>query len=509
MEIDCPPRRLPPANNARCVRRLSGIALCCVVLASCTLFDSNRVRSWHAFRSSGQAALLKDDYSGARISFQAALHEVSSLPNETLRVAVSLKDLSSICANLKDTKLAEKVADKAVASIEKSRQLTSPEQTTFAQNELGQALNNIGDFYLKQVRDFEKAATLYAKAEILFEDIIKRHSNDAPNCFAGYHLAKSLLGLGQSLSASKNQREAANIYSKAASPEFFNSIPEVTRRQLVAAYAELPQIPDAQKAEFAAKLGMVSSEQQPPGDLSYQHLLRGRALLRSGQLPAAQAEFLKAWSMARVLPQPSAQMADTLLNLGMCYIKQEQFADAESVLLKALPMYEKVKTDDPKDLNYCLFTLGTLYLRMGNPTQAEPYALRRRAIWLESVGPAASETIQSNIFLGEVYFQSKKLDKSYKYYHEAEEQLLKSKRVERRLLARAYTGEAAILLQKSDLPAAKALLEKALDIWRTHGETDPRSSAFTEALYAQVNQRLGISSNTDPSPTSTSASPEP
>jgi tetratricopeptide (TPR) repeat protein len=473
-------------------QRLLAGALVFLAISGCSLFDSDKARSWHAFRSSGQLALSKDDYAVAQTSFQSALKEVESLPHETLRQAISLKDLSAVCLHIQDNKLAQRITDKALALAGTS---ASDSNSLFVLDEVGQSLNNLGEYYFKQVKDFDKAALLYGKAEAIFENLVRRHPANPPDCFAGYHLGKSISGLGQAYAGLQKGKEAMKTYGKAADPELLPAIPEVTRRLLTANYAELAQVTGPDKVAYATTLGISISEGQIPESVSHQHLAHARQLIQLEQFPAAQAELLKAQMVAESLPQPSEHLAEVLQTLGVCYVRQLQYAQAEPILLRALSILEKTSAGDPTRLASCLYTIGTMYARNNEPEKAIPYALRRREIWLDAVGPADAESIKSNVFCGELYLQAKQLDKSLRYYNEAVDLLLKSKRVERRLLARAYTGAAQVLMAKGNYTAAKPLLEKALEIWRTKFETDPNSAQLTETLYSELKQHLGISSS--------------
>ncbi|PWT97085.1 MAG: hypothetical protein C5B53_08540 [Candidatus Melainabacteria bacterium] len=465
-----------------------------LVFCSCSLFDTDKSRSWHAFRSSGEAAILKEDWSGAKTSFQSALKEVESLPDESMRVAISLKDLSSVCLHEDDNKLADRLSNRALQLLDRPALAGTDPNTLFTQRELGQALINLGDYYFKRVKDFDQALLLYSKAEAIFEGLVRHHETSSVNCIAGYHLACSLTGAGRAYAALQKEKEATQVYGKALDPELLPAIPEVARRQLVLAYAELPQLAPAEAADYAKRCSVSIGDKQVPEDISHQHLARARQLIRLEQLVSARQELLEAQSIAERLTQPNRHLAEILQTLGILYIKQMDFVEAESILLRAVPIFEKTNTGDPRPLGDCLFTLGTMYLRAGKPEKAEAIALRRRNLWLEANGPDDVDTIKANIFVGEVYFQGKKFDQAGKYYGEAADALHKSPHPDLRLMARADTGVAATLVHKGNYAEAKPILEKALEYWRGHYQSDPKSADVTEALYSQVKQHLGISS---------------
>src|SRR5262249_2688882 len=159
------------------------------------------------------------------------------------------------------------------------------------------------------------------------------------------------------------------------------SIPEVARRQLVTAYAELPQLAPAEVAAYAKKCEISTNDKQLPEDITHQHLARARQLIRLEQLVTARQKLLEAQSIADRMAQPSRPLAVILQTLGILYIKQMDFVEEEAVLLKATSLFEKTDTGDPRPLGDCLFTLATMYLRAGKPEKAEPIALRRRTLW--------------------------------------------------------------------------------------------------------------------------------
>jgi tetratricopeptide (TPR) repeat protein len=474
--------------------RIGSLLLSLLTFCSCSYFDTDKARSWHAFRSTGEAAALKEDWAGAKTSFQSALKEVESLPNETMRVAISLKDLSSVCLHEIDNKLADRLANRALLLLDKPALSGNDSNDLFTQRELGQALNNLGDYYLKQVKDFDQALLLYSKAETLFEGLVRHHQSGSFDCIGGYHLANSLIGSGRAYAALQKEKEAAQTYLKALDPELLPAIPEVARRQLVTAYAELPQLAPGEAADYAKKCDINTNDKQLPEDILHQYLARGRQLIRLEQLVKAREQLLEAQKIAETLPQPSRHLAEVLQTLGILYIKQMDFVEAESVLLKAVSLFEKTNTSDPRLLADCLFTLSTMYLRANKPEKAEPYALQRRKLWLEANGPSDLETAKADLFVAEVYYQGKKFDASGKYYGEAADALHKSERQDLRLIARADTGVAAVLVRKGNYAAAKPILEKALEFWHRNYQADSGSADVAEALYSEVKQHLGISS---------------
>lgn len=242
-------------------QRLSLITLAISIsLSACGLVGSDRVNNWHALRASGQAALSKNDYAAAKASFQSAYQEVVNTPDEDLRAVISIKDLSSICLNSLDYSQVTKVANKALNYAEQFGRREPNSSSYFEQFELGQALNNFGDYYYIKAKDFDRAARFYDSAANLFARLIIKGDENSPSCFPGYYLARSICGLGQSYRAQQRITEASNIYRRSTEEKILAAIPEVARMRLLANYADLP-ISGQEKREFAEQLGIAVGPQ--------------------------------------------------------------------------------------------------------------------------------------------------------------------------------------------------------------------------------------------------------
>lgn len=475
---------------------ISAVLLISIGLSGCGMLGADLVRNWHANRSSGQAALAKGDYAGAKASFEKAMTVVQSSPNNTMRMIISLKDLSGLCSHSEDFKGTPALTDKALSLAEKMRNADISGQGYYAQYELGEALENFGNYYYNDVKDFQKAALIFQNAVSIFERLIAGAPAATPNCFPGYHLAQCLSGLGQSYVNLQQIDEAERVFDQGTKPEFVKSYPEVGKSRLLASYNDLP-LSKSKKLAFAARLGSGSSDSAGTGLSSAfsEHLSKGRQLMREGKFEEAEREMVAAQGAAILVPPPDLQLAEMLENLGLCYIKLDKTEAAKKPLLKALEILEKVNTQNPQQLCGCLYALAALYLQSNQANKAEPYAIRRRALWLAAVGCTDPEALRSTIFLGDVYFAEKKLDEAQRCFVDVVNLLNKSPQLKPALLVRAYNGEAQVYVAQNNYRKALTILEQALKLSRTSTDSDPQATALSESLYSDVSKHLGLKSN--------------
>src|SRR5262249_21958040 len=115
-------------------------------LCGCALVtDEEAMRNWHAHRSSGQVALSRGDYGGAQASFEAALRAAKTLDKDLVHTAISLKDLTEVCKKTSDQREADRLGRLSIALAENAEHAEANERSTLVLDEVGQALNNLGD----------------------------------------------------------------------------------------------------------------------------------------------------------------------------------------------------------------------------------------------------------------------------------------------------------------------------------------------------------------------------
>ncbi len=82
------------------------------------------------------------------------------------------------------------------------------------------------------------------------------------------------------------------------------------------------------------------------------------------------------------------RVANSLMNLGRLYRKQEKYAEAESLYQRALAMLEKALGPDDLTVATCVSNIALLYVFQGRLTDAKPLFKRTLEIREKRLGPA-------------------------------------------------------------------------------------------------------------------------
>lgn len=106
-----------------------------------------------------------------------------------------------------------------------------------------------------------------------------------------------------------------------------------------------------------------------------------------GRVAEAERLFLAALREAEKFGPQDPRLARTLGNLGFLYVTQEQYAEAEPLLKRALTIRETALGPDHQDIATSLNNLAALYEAQGHSGQAQPLYLRALAVWEKALGP--------------------------------------------------------------------------------------------------------------------------
>jgi tetratricopeptide (TPR) repeat protein len=165
----------------------------------------------------------------------------------------------------------------------------------------------------------------------------------------------------------------------------------VTLRNLGAAYSLHQRNKEALKVlDEAGKLRFLRT---PGGDRNTQALAaelantKGIVLFRENNLGKALDLFGKALRIRRVAGLGGGPSDDgTLNNIGMIYIKQGRYAEAEAPLLRSIEITSRVLGPSHPDLTLTLPTLGELYTLLGRYSEAKEQYQRSLTI-LRNMSP--------------------------------------------------------------------------------------------------------------------------
>jgi len=128
-------------------------------------------------------------------------------------------------------------------------------------------------------------------------------------------------------------------------------------------------------------------------------------LYRKGEYERAAEVGIKALEIAEKAFGPDhPDVAGSLYNLGLVYIKQHKDAEAEPLFKRALAITEKAFGPDDPRVATILEALSSLYLMQGQYPEAEPLYKRLLAVREKTLGPDHPDVAETLFNLGGLYY---------------------------------------------------------------------------------------------------------
>jgi len=209
-------------------------------------------------------------------------------------------------------------------------------------------------------------------------------------------------------------------------------------------------------------------------DAALDHLARGTASFRAGEMAAAVREWSAAIGLARAVPAPDVE-AQALARRGEAYRTQGYLRDADRDLRAALAMAERAGNRDL--IAGASGALGNLELAAHHPEQAEPLLQRSRDL-AKVLGDRNTLAASAND-LGNLYAQTGRAAEAASAYGEAIASATAAG--DTAFAAAAEVNAARLAFARGDPARARDLLTRAVD--RLRG-TPPSYSAAMALLSA-------------------------
>ncbi|MBP7862934.1 tetratricopeptide repeat protein [bacterium] len=405
--------------------------------------------------------------------------KLCTLDKENKNITQLLVDLSSLASNLKekdDFDAAMAKYNEALSALE-SKSLPK----SFNKDEAKITLNlNLSGLYLEQA-NFDKAVASTKSALTLAEKLEQKDLKNKSQieCLdalghiyirqAGFDQAESCLQKALSLCDAKTQpRDKAHVILGLARSKF-----------------ELGDFPNAEK------LCMQTLEQDDTSFKIYAMYLLVDLKQAEGKLPDAIKILEKCQSMQeKVYGRESPVLAICLRKLAQALIDSNAYDRAESLLNRAIAIDKK----DQANLNtaFDLNSLGMLYLRQGKYAQAEiPYKAALELAQSKS-GQGHPDVAACLNNLAWLASNQNKLDEAQSLLERGLAIRLKTLGENHPAYARNLANIAKILIEKKNYTGAIENLEKALEIQRSalgaeHQDTVNSLSELAEVLYLSKN----------------------
>jgi tetratricopeptide (TPR) repeat protein len=150
----------------------------------------------------------------------------------------------------------------------------------------------------------------------------------------------------------------------------------------------------------------------------------GLYLMEHAQYPRAADALRKALGIRSLLCGQSTEVqehdvAETLNDLGLTYTLQQDYINAESSMLRALELFEKVHGVESSGVAIVTNNLASVAQRQGKYTEAEPLFLKALSIWQElhvSNSPNVARTTNN---LALLYSKQQRFDEAEPLYLQA------------------------------------------------------------------------------------------
>jgi len=169
--------------------------------------------------------------------------------------------------------------------------------------------------------------------------------------------------------------------------------------------------------------------------------------------------------------------------IGTTHRKQEQWEDAERYLLQAKALYEERYIPPNDELASNLNHLASLYLNMGQPAKAEPFAQEAWTQRKQIFGEAHLHTIASLGNLGRIYKRMDRWEDALAIYTEALAQLKVAVGDAHPYVSALMTNLAAVQVQLGQSREAEALYRQAMTLGDSlMAADDPRRTYVLHSL---------------------------
>ena len=149
------------------------------------------------------------------------------------------------------------------------------------------------------------------------------------------------------------------------------------------------------------------------------HNEAGLAALDDGSHARAEEEFRAALTVAEKLGEQDPRLADTLNNLAGLYCDQGRYADAESLLERALAIWEGARGGDHLEVATILTNLAAVYLDQGRYGKCEAPLRRVLEIRKGALGSEHLDVAQSLADLANLYHTQGRYAEAETRYKEA------------------------------------------------------------------------------------------
>ncbi len=199
------------------------------------------------------------------------------------------------------------------------------------------------------------------------------------------------------------------------------------------------------------------------------------------------------------------RVASTVNTLGLVYVAEKKFAEAEKAYRRALPIFETVSGDDSLDVAHVNFNIATVLVDRGHEADAIPFVRKALRSYESRLGGASVSTGDALCLEGDA-------DRAMKDYSAAEAPLRRCADIREKnggmqnpdladalgSLALVYEAEGKLQLAEPRLRLAEKIRESTL------GLTSP-VVAQTMEDHAELLRKMGRSQEADKLTTLTSA----
>ncbi len=269
--------------------------------------------------------------------------------------------------------------------------------------------------------DFEKAITLYRKAEKMAREL-----------YGEEHLlvSTSYLRLG---GAYVNKGD----YDRAL--DYFNDALSIMKKILPENHIEISGV--------------------------YDHI--ARSYYHKGEYDKALEYYRRGLEIRKaILPEKHPFIANFYSNMGVIYNDRGEYDEALEYYKKALNIREEVLPDFHVDIGSSYNNIGLVYLNKGDYEKALDYFQKSLEIWRKALSEDHPDIALSHYNIGNVYFRMKKFDEALRNFEKCLEIRLKVLPENHPFIAVSYNSIGAVYSEKKEYPRALFYTEKSIDILR-------------------------------------------
>lgn len=399
--------------------RLTLIIAACLLVSSCAIDQSYKIRTWEQSWIDAEKAIKKHQYKSAIPCAKRAVAIAEGFGGNNYRLGISFRTLGDAESGVSKIKQAEAAYKRAIAVFETwVSDNTSPSvEFTLNKEELALAKCRLASLYASEKR-FDDSLNYFQEAAKLYESLVGSDYKALSDIIVAHQAVICLAEMAKTFAAAQKMELAHETYTKALRLASAASIPEYLLRDLRDEQLKLLQ-----------EEGWQAESQKLLADALFaRSTADGYLALSEKDFGSAEISFRKAYQQANESVFSERRQLRALYNLSSLFAQEGKFPELDQCARNAEQFVRKNGVEYDKDYELILLNAANYCLLNNKIVLAVEYAnklldYRRRQYGPDSIeacealalkGMAELKTGQVKLALTEASTAATILERTYK-----------------------------------------------------------------------------------------------